>query len=74
MGTELFNVTDVLHDSFSEMENFLFFFTDNDPLDLVWHVQLCDLLWSYLNHFYFLILIERVCITFEERVLNTDLI
>ena len=25
MGTELFNVTDVLHDSFSEMENFLFF-------------------------------------------------
>ena len=25
MGTELFNVADVLHDSFSEMENFYFF-------------------------------------------------
>ena len=55
-GTELFNVTDVLQDSFSEMK-FSYFF---HWLDLVWHVQLCDL-WSYLNHFYFFNF-NRMCV------------
>ena len=72
MGTELFNVTDVLHDSFSEMENFYLFVLVTIHLTFfdTYNCVIYDHIWTI---FIFLILIEcvctraSVCITFEKR-------